>query len=65
MIKDFQVELLFEGQVHERYQFKLKINGNDYRGIFEEGEINWFNPQPETITVIESQVFNLMSEYLH
>ncbi|CAM3259168.1 DUF5342 domain-containing protein [Filibacter tadaridae] len=70
MIEHFEVEQLFADQVHERYQFKLKIKGNDHQGLFEDGRIKWFNPQPETIhevesiAAIESQVHGLMRNHL-
>ena len=32
---------LFEGQANERFQFKLNIEGNDYRGIFHDKELNF------------------------
>ena len=37
---------LFEGQVNERFQFKLNIEGNDYRGIFHDKKVQWFHPKP-------------------
>jgi len=66
----FEIEPLFEGQVHERFQFKFKFEGNDYRGFVEEGDIRWFNPPPhefleeKRMDIIESKVQELMSDYL-
>ena len=34
MFQDFEVKTLFEGQVHERHQFTLNIEGHNYQGIF-------------------------------
>ena len=57
---------LFEGQVNECFQFKLNIEGNDYRGIFYDNEVQWFQPQPYNkieeveIIFVEANVHNLM-----
>ncbi|WP_191991974.1 DUF5342 family protein [Bacillus aerolatus] len=65
----FEVKKLFENQIHERHQFSMNIEGNDYRGIYRDGEINWFNPMPiQTLKeihfeAIESKVHELMEEY--
>ncbi|MFJ7935614.1 hypothetical protein [Sporosarcina sp. NPDC096371] len=68
MLQNFEVITpLFEGQVNERIQFKLNIEGNDYRGIFHEQEVQWFQPQPHTkiekneLDVVESSVRDLMT----
>lgn len=58
---------LFEGQVNERFQFKLNIEGNDYRGIFYEEEVQWFQPQPyhkieqDSLHLVESNVRDLLT----
>ncbi|MFK2825382.1 DUF5342 family protein [Bacillus sp. B190/17] len=68
--EDFEVKPLFEDQVHERHQFTLNIQGNQYQGLFHEKEINWFHPHPERsleedhLKAVESKVHNLMSDHL-
>lgn len=58
---------LFEGQVNERIQFKLNIEGEDYRGIFHDQRVQWFQPQPfnkieqDELNLVESTVLNLMT----
>ncbi|OCA92872.1 hypothetical protein [Pseudobacillus wudalianchiensis] len=70
MFQDFEVEPMFEDQVHERHQFKLNVEGMDYRGLFHEGEIHWFNPHPKQnlgdshVEAIESQVYDLITDHL-
>jgi hypothetical protein len=70
MFQDFEVKPIFEDQVHERHQFKLSIQGADYRGLFHEGEIHWLNPHPrdtfeEThVGAIESQVHAIIADHL-
>lgn len=66
MVQEFKVKRLFENQVHERQQFSLNFKGYTYQGIFHEGDIQWFHPQPNTrlveedLQVLESTVFDLM-----
>ena len=47
MVENFQViDPLFLGQVHECPQFSLTINGEEYKGICKDDEINWYHPKP-------------------
>ena len=49
MINQFQItKALFQNQIHERFSFSLNYHGNDFKGIYHEGVINWFNPHPST-----------------
>lgn len=54
---------LFEGQVNERCQFKLSIDGNDYRGIFHDEEVQWFQPPPDN--EFEKRNLDLVESHLH
>ncbi|MGF9976490.1 DUF5342 family protein [Viridibacillus arvi] len=67
MLQNFEViKPLCEGQVNERFQFKINIEGNDYRGIFHDREVQWFHPQPHSkiekddLNFVEAKVHNLM-----
>lgn len=70
MGKNFKVKTLFEGQFHERYQFSLDMKGNNYGGIFNDGEIQWFHPQPNMklednhVEELESKVHSLITTHL-
>lgn len=71
MLQNFEVITpLFEGQVHERCQFKLNIEGNEYRGIFHEEEVRWFQPPPFSdfekgnLLFVESNVRDLVTKRL-
>ena len=69
MIENFQIEEpLFLGQIHESQQFRLTINGEEYKGVFKNDEINWYHPKPttenENMGEIEAQVHGLISRYL-
>lgn len=69
MIENFKIaEPLFEGQFRECQQFWLTINGEEFKGLYKDDEINWYHPQPtheeSHRAEIEGQVFSLMSRYL-
>lgn len=63
MLQNFEVITpLFEGQANERFQFKVKIEGHDYRGIFHNEEVQWFYPHPQH--KVDSLVRVLISNHL-
>jgi len=67
MFENFQIaEPLFVGQIHECQQFRLTINGEEYKGIYKDDEINWYHPKPTTINrvAIEVKVYGLINHYL-
>lgn len=70
MIDNFEVDHLFEGQVHERPQFSLTVEGLEFKGIVHGGDIHWYHPHPqqkleeEQLNNIESEVYDLMSDHL-
>lgn len=71
MLQNFEIiKPLCEGQVNERFQFKIKIEGNDYRGIFNDKKVQWFHPQPfshvekEELKFAEANVHNLIIYHL-
>jgi hypothetical protein len=67
MFENFEVNKLFEGQAHERHQFSLHIQGDEYKGLIRDGKIHWYNPHPKQkiaekdLHAVESQVFNRMN----
>jgi len=72
VIENFQVdESLFEGQVNEIQQFTFTYEGAEYHGLFEDGNITWFQPKPEEnleemqLKDVETKVRGLMGNYLH
>ena len=69
MFEDFQMaEPLFVGQVHECQQFRLTINGEEYKGIYKDNEINWYHPKPtienENRVAAEVHVYGMINRYL-
>ncbi|WP_438350537.1 DUF5342 family protein [Paenibacillus sp. FA6] len=63
MFQHFEVKPLFEDQIHERHQFSVYLEGSDYNGLYHEGEISWFNPQPQHI--LEEQLIVLVEAEIH
>ncbi|MBS4178439.1 hypothetical protein [Lederbergia citrea] len=67
-IKDLKVEKAFEGRIHERQQFTLKVQGEEYKGFVHQGEIQWFHPQPQQnlednhVESIESEIHEKISK---
>ncbi|KAB2336163.1 hypothetical protein F7731_11735 [Cytobacillus depressus] len=71
MLTYFNIEkTLFKSQFSERYQFVLNYKGKDFKGLYHNGEIMWFNPQPlnslkeKHFDKIESQVHKKMKAQL-
>lgn len=61
-IKDIEIEQVFEGKPHERQQFILKVDGDEFKGFVHNGEIQWFHPHPkqtlkdEHVEAIETEI---------
>ncbi|MEI3607507.1 hypothetical protein SPD48_17645 [Pseudogracilibacillus sp. SE30717A] len=64
-----EVTPLFESQVNERHQFKLTIDGDEYKGILYDENIEWFHPKPkrklqdELVERVEKKVMKKVNEY--
>ncbi|MBU8878694.1 hypothetical protein BGM26_06780 [Bacillus sp. FJAT-29790] len=71
MFQDIEVKPLFEGQIHECYQFSLNIEGYNYQGIFHNEEIQWFHPHPKNklgedeLDEVESKFYDKMTNHDH
>jgi hypothetical protein len=71
MLNTFQIKkALFPNQINERFSFSVNVQGNDFQGLYHEGTINWFNPQPfnklgvKQLQQIESNVTDKMQQLL-
>ncbi|MFJ7729645.1 hypothetical protein ACIQXV_26535 [Neobacillus sp. NPDC097160] len=68
-IKDFELTHIFEESIHERHQFTLQVQGEQFKGFDHEGEIQWFHPQPkqkleeEQVEAIESEIHEKIAEH--
>ena len=45
--EDIEVKRLFTDRNHEALEFKLKIQGEEYKGLFRDDKIEWFYPKPQ------------------
>ncbi|MFD4816286.1 hypothetical protein [Peribacillus butanolivorans] len=68
-IKDLEIKPAFEDRVHERRQFSLQVQGEEFKGFVHEGEIQWFHPQPkqkleeDLVEAIESEIHEKVAEH--
>lgn len=68
-LENFEVETVFENRVHERHAFTFKVQGDEFKGHFHEGEIHWLHPHPkqmigeDKIEIIERTIHSLMRQY--
>lgn len=66
--KDLEIEPIENNQSRKLHMFKLKIQGEEYKGTFQNGEIEWFHPKPvrklkeERVEKIEEKVQEKMKE---
>lgn len=69
LVDEFEIEPVFEDRTYERHQFKFKIDGNEYKGNFHDGEIQWLNPHPKQVVgearlkSVEIEVDRLLGEH--
>lgn len=70
MFDNFEIFQIHEGSAHEQSHFSLSIEGNDYKGMVQDGKIHWYNPHPKQnleedhLSAVENKVYNMMSEHL-
>lgn len=71
LVDEFEVKPVFEGSPYERAQFKLVIDGRQYKGDYNNGEIHWLHPHPKQdvkeahLRAVEAEVHNLLAEHGH
>ena len=70
MISAFSVRKeILEDTPHERLQFELTLDDKEYQGYYKEGEVSWFQMQPDQenhtmkIEDLEAEVHKRMSEW--
>lgn len=66
--EDLEIEAIENNQSRKLHMFKLKIQGESYKGTFQNGVIEWFHPKPirklkdERVEKIEEKVQEKMKE---
>lgn len=69
LVDGFEVESKFKTSQYERHQFKLVIDGKQFKGDFFDGEIHWLHPHPKQavseseLRAVEGEVFELLGEH--
>lgn len=67
---NMEIEPMVTNMSRQMHMFKLKINGEVFKGTFRNGEIDWFHPQPaqriddEHVEKIEEKVQEKMKDHL-
>ncbi|ASN06945.1 HicA family toxin-antitoxin system [Virgibacillus necropolis] len=67
---DIEVTPLLNDQSHTAHQFRLTIEGDEYKGIFRDDKMEWFHPKPrrklkdEDVEEIEEKIHEKMKEHL-
>lgn|GEM_PF-2392508 len=65
MFEKFDVKVSLDDTVNCHWHFTASMEGIDYNGHYDGGEIYWFQPQPEKNIKkqMEERVHQLMDEY--
>lgn len=67
---DILVKPMFDNQTHEAHKFKLRIQGDEYTGVFRNGEVQWFHPKPrrklkdERVKKVEEKAQEIIKEHM-
>lgn len=65
---NIEIEPLENNESRKMHMFKLKIQGEEFKGTFRHGQIEWFNPKPtlkledDRVEKIEEKVQEKMEE---
>lgn len=68
-VDDFEVGQVFEDSQYERTEFKLIIEGRQYKGYYKDGQIDWLHPHPKQdigerkVKAVEDEVLELLNEH--
>lgn len=68
-IQDLKLKPVFEDTAHERQQFSLQVQGEEYKGFVHKGDIQWFHPQPQQkledglVQVLESEIQEKVAQH--
>lgn len=69
-LDNIEVEPMLKGKARQMHQFKLKIAGEEFKGTFENGKLEWFHPKPrrklkdERVEKLEEKVQEKMKDHL-
>lgn len=61
-IQEIEITPVFEDTPHERHKVSIHVQGEEYKGLVHNGEIQWFHPQPlqnldkDTVQALETEI---------
>ena len=71
MIRDFTiVDDVMEDSPHQRWHFKLCLDDKEYEGYYKDGEVDWFQMQPDqedhgmSLEQLDEEVKRRMAEWV-
>ncbi|WP_235793433.1 DUF5342 family protein [Virgibacillus salidurans] len=65
---DIQIKPMFDDKPHDDHVFKLTIQGNEYTGVFRDGQLQWHDPKPthklkeKRVKKIEGKIYEKVKE---
>ncbi|MYL57406.1 DUF5342 family protein [Virgibacillus halodenitrificans] len=68
-VEGIKVTPMLEDQSHEAHQFKLNIDGEEFKGMVRDGKLEWFHPKPRRklkdarVDKVEEKVYQKMKEH--
>ncbi len=70
-VEGIEVKPILEEHSRDAHQFKLTINGEEFKGMVHDGELEWFHPKPrrkmkdEHVKKVEKKVHEKMRQHLN
>lgn len=67
---EIEVKPMLDGKSQTAHQFRLTIQGDEYKGIFRNEKMEWFHPKPrrklkeEHVEEIEGKIHKKMKKHL-
>lgn len=61
--QNFEVGIIYPLRTYERHQFRLSIDGQEYKGDYYDETINWLNPYP--CHVVERRRLDKIEKGIH
>jgi hypothetical protein len=69
-VEGIEVTPMLEQHSREAHQFKLTIDGEEFKGMVQDGNLEWFHPKPrrkmkeENVKKVEKKVHEKMRQHL-
>jgi hypothetical protein len=70
-VKNFEIEqILSDHPIHKRHAFSFTVEGDEFKGHFHEGEIEWMQPHPkqklkdENVEAFEAEIHEKIEDHI-